>query len=65
MASVRLGETDAAIKAYEQALAFDSNDPRPFFDVALLYASTRQFDRGIERFQQGLKIAPEQRAGLV
>jgi tetratricopeptide (TPR) repeat protein len=59
MASVRLGETDAAIKAYEQALAFDSNDPRPFFDVALLYASTRQFDRGIERFQQGLKIAPE------
>ncbi len=58
MASVRLGQADAATQAYEQALALDSSDPRPFFDLALLHASRKELDQAIERFQQGLKIAP-------
>ena len=56
MASVRLGEQDAALEAFERAIALNPRDPRPFFDAALLYASRNNLDQAVDRYQRGLAI---------
>jgi len=56
MASVRLGEMDGALEAFERAIALDPRDPRPFFDAALLYANRNNLDNALDRYQRGLAI---------
>ena len=56
MANVRLGEADAALEAFECAIALDPRDPRPFFDAALLYASRNDLEKALDRYQRGLAI---------
>jgi tetratricopeptide (TPR) repeat protein len=56
MASVRLGEREAALEAFERAIALSPRDPRPFFDAALLYASRNNLDQAVDRYQRGLAI---------
>ncbi len=51
MASVRLNQADQAVHAFERAIAICPVDPRPFFDVALIYASNNELDKAIDRFQ--------------
>jgi len=56
MASVRLGERDAALEAFENAIALSPRDPRPFFDAVLLYDSRNDLDKAVDRYQRGLAI---------
>jgi tetratricopeptide (TPR) repeat protein len=56
MASVRLGEMNAALEAFERSIGLGSSDPRPFFDAALLYAGRNDLDKAIDRYQRGLAI---------
>jgi superkiller protein 3 len=56
MADVRLGEMDAALEAFERAIALNPRDSRPFFDAALLYASRNNLDQALDRYQRGLAI---------
>ncbi len=56
MASVRLKQPQQAIQAFERSIAIDPRDPRPYMDVALLYASTNDLDKAIDRYQKGLSL---------
>jgi tetratricopeptide (TPR) repeat protein len=56
MASVRLGEMNSALEAFERAIVLDPRDPRPFFDAALLYANRNNLDKALDRYQRGLAI---------
>jgi tetratricopeptide (TPR) repeat protein len=62
IASVRLDEPAQAIQAFERAIAIDPRDPRPFLDVALLYASRNELDKAIDRYQKGLLLDPTNNA---
>ncbi len=56
MASVRLGESQQAIRAFEKAIALNPKEPSPYFDVALLYAAKNDLDKAMDRYQKGLSI---------
>jgi tetratricopeptide (TPR) repeat protein len=56
VANVRLDHATQAIQAFERAIALDSQDPRPFLDLALLYAAQNDLDKAIDRYQKGLSI---------
>jgi tetratricopeptide (TPR) repeat protein len=56
MASVRLGQAQQGIQAYERAIALNPKDTRLYFDVALLYASKNDLGMAIDRYQKGLSL---------
>ncbi len=56
LASAQLGEARQAAEALERAISLNPKEPRPYFDVALVYASTNQPDKAIERYRNGLAL---------
>ncbi len=56
LAYTRLGETDKAIDAYEEAIKYSVRSIIPFNNLGIIYVRNGEFDKAIEVFQRGLKI---------
>lgn len=65
MAHFYSGNIDAAIPLYEEALAINPNHLRIINDLATCYERKGDYTRAIEKYKDGLKIAPFFTEGLL
>lgn len=61
-ASLGLNELDAAVQAFERAVAIGLRDPSPYLNLGLLYASRGQLNAALEAFELGLERDPGNRS---
>ena len=57
-ASLGLNELDEAVDAFERAVAIGVQDPTPYLNLGLLYASRGQLKSALEAFKLGLERDP-------
>ncbi len=58
MASLHLRRTDQALEAFETAVQISQIDPRPYLNLALLYASKNEIDKAIACYEKGVALDP-------
>lgn len=52
------GHNDAALVAYQKAVAADPTLPRPLHNLATLYRELKQYDKALETFDKALALDP-------
>src|ERR1035441_2736315 len=58
LACSRLDQTDAAIAAFQRALAILANQPQICFDLGILYWKKGDLAKALEMYQKGLRLNP-------
>ena len=58
LACSRLDQTDAAIAAFQRALAILANQPQIYFDLGILYWKKGDLGKALEMYQEGLRLNP-------
>ncbi|MDE0106971.1 MAG: tetratricopeptide repeat protein [Bryobacterales bacterium] len=61
-ARLGLNEHDLAVEAFERAVAIGLQDPSPYLNLGLLYASRGQLESALEAFELGLERDPSNRS---
>jgi tetratricopeptide (TPR) repeat protein len=56
MARSRLQQVPQAVQAFETAISLAPQNPRPYLELATLYASTNQLDKSLASYQKGLAL---------
>jgi Flp pilus assembly protein TadD len=54
----RQGKVDLAVSMFQQAVAKNAKDHDAFFDLAISYADTKQYDKAADAYENVLEIFP-------